>query len=101
MFQTYVILFEASMASMKKPPFIHDIQLNFHPGFVISEKSITFTEIKSERIMQVHNLALTNSLFSNFLSEMRNVNVQQDRMRFRRNMERTGEILAYELSKTL
>jgi uracil phosphoribosyltransferase len=52
-------------------------------------------------MIHVHNLALTNSLFSNFLSEMRNVNVQHDRMRFRRNMERAGEILAYELSKTL
>jgi uracil phosphoribosyltransferase len=52
-------------------------------------------------MIHVHNFALTHSLFSNFLSEMRNVHVQQDRMRFRRNMERAGEILAYELSKTL
>lgn len=52
-------------------------------------------------MIQVHNFALTNSVFSNFLSEMRNVEVQNDRMRFRRNMERVGEIFAYEISKTL
>jgi uracil phosphoribosyltransferase len=76
-------------------------ELNLSLFFVVSEKSFTFTKIKSNSHMQVHNLALTNSLFSNFLSEMRNIDVQLDRMRFRRNMERTGEILAYEISKTL
>lgn len=52
-------------------------------------------------MIQVHNLSNSNSIFSSFLAEMRNVNVQQDRMRFRRNMERAGEIMAYEISKTL
>lgn len=42
-----------------------------------------------------------NSIAHQFLSEMRDIHVQTDAMRFRRNMERVGEILAYEISKTL
>lgn len=47
------------------------------------------------------NLSDTNSLVGEWLSEIRSVDVQTDRMRFRRNMERLGEIAAYEISKTL
>ncbi|MGN7821771.1 uracil phosphoribosyltransferase [Chitinophaga sp. 22536] len=47
------------------------------------------------------NLSETNSLVGEWLSEIRNVDIQQDRMRFRRNMERLGEVAAYEISKTL
>ncbi|MEY4593987.1 MAG: uracil phosphoribosyltransferase [Bacteroidota bacterium] len=49
----------------------------------------------------VHNLGLSNSLMNQFVAELRNVEVQQDRMRFRRNLERIGEIIAYEISKLL
>jgi uracil phosphoribosyltransferase len=49
----------------------------------------------------IHNLSKTNSIFNQFTSELRNIYVQKDRMRFRRNLERMGEILAYEISKTL
>lgn len=49
----------------------------------------------------VHVLTATPSIANEFLAELRNVQVQQDRMRFRRNLERVGEILAYEVSKTL
>ncbi|NBC82345.1 MAG: uracil phosphoribosyltransferase [Bacteroidetes bacterium] len=42
-----------------------------------------------------------NSIINNFLLQMRDVNLQQDRMRFRRNLERIGEIFAYEISKAL
>ena len=49
----------------------------------------------------VINLSEQHSLVSNWVSELRNVNVQQDRMRFRRNLERIGEIAAYEISKTM
>ena len=49
----------------------------------------------------VHNLGEHNSLVTQFISEIRSVNIQQDRMRFRRNLERIGEIVAYEISKTL
>ena len=49
----------------------------------------------------VFNLAETPSLGNQFVAEIRDVSIQQDRMRFRRNMERLGEVLAYEISKTL
>ncbi len=48
-----------------------------------------------------HNLSKTNSIFSQFLTEIRDANIQKDGMRFRRNMERIGEVFAYEISKTL
>ena len=47
------------------------------------------------------DLSKNPSVAHHFIAEMRNTNVQNDRMRFRRNMERLGEILAYELSKHL
>ncbi len=49
----------------------------------------------------VHILGLSNSIFNQYIAEIRDVNVQNDSMRFRRNMERMGEIIAYEISKTL
>ncbi len=42
-----------------------------------------------------------NSILNQFIAELRDVNVQNDAMRFRRNLERIGEIFAYEISKTL
>jgi len=51
--------------------------------------------------MKVHNFAEQPSLVSQYLAEMRDINIQGDRLRFRRNLERLGEIFAYELSKTL
>jgi uracil phosphoribosyltransferase len=47
------------------------------------------------------NLSKQNSVFNRFISEIRNIEVQNDSMRFRRNMERIAEILGYELSKEL
>jgi uracil phosphoribosyltransferase len=49
----------------------------------------------------VINLGDNNSLFNQYLSEIRDQNVQADSMRFRKNMERVGEIFAYEISKKL
>lgn len=49
----------------------------------------------------VINLSEKHSLVSNWLSELRDVDVQQDRLRFRRNLEKIGEISAYEISKNL
>jgi len=49
----------------------------------------------------VINLSENHSLISNWISELRDVTVQSDRMRFRRNLERIGEIAAYEISKVL
>ena len=50
--------------------------------------------------MQIHYLSESNSILNHFLGQIRNVNVQNDRMRFRRNIERIGEIMAYEMSKS-
>jgi uracil phosphoribosyltransferase len=46
-------------------------------------------------------LSKTNTIANHFLAELRDINIQNDAMRFRKNMERLGEILAYEISKTL
>ncbi|WP_062056808.1 uracil phosphoribosyltransferase [Aquimarina longa] len=51
--------------------------------------------------MIIHNLGLENSILNQFVLELRSVDIQKDRMRFRKNIERIGEILSYELSKTL
>ncbi len=49
----------------------------------------------------IHILGDENSIFNEFLSEIRSRDVQIDSMRFRRNLERLGEIFAYEISKTM
>lgn len=51
--------------------------------------------------MEIYHLLDQNSIANKFIAELRDVNVQKDMMRFRRNIERIGEILAYELSKEL
>ncbi|HTJ14379.1 MAG TPA: uracil phosphoribosyltransferase [Dinghuibacter sp.] len=51
--------------------------------------------------MAVVNLSTAHSLVTNWIAELRSVDVQTDRMRFRRNLERLGEVFAYEISKTL
>jgi len=49
----------------------------------------------------VQVIGAKNSIFNQFISEIRDVTIQKDSMRFRRNIERMGEIMAYEISKTL
>ena len=49
----------------------------------------------------VINLSKEHSLVSNWVAELRDVNIQHDRMRFRRNLERIGEVAAYEISRRL
>ncbi|MBT4218132.1 MAG: uracil phosphoribosyltransferase [Flavobacteriales bacterium] len=51
--------------------------------------------------MRVIKLGKQNSIFNHFIREIRDVNVQRDSMRFRRNIERIGEIFAYEISKEM
>ncbi|WP_203296087.1 uracil phosphoribosyltransferase [Luteirhabdus pelagi] len=51
--------------------------------------------------MTLHDFTNAPSVLQRFVTELRNTETQQDRMRFRKNIERIGEILAYELSKTL
>jgi uracil phosphoribosyltransferase len=49
----------------------------------------------------VHHLSEKHSLLSNWIAELRDVQIQKDRMRFRRNIERIGEVIAYEMSKQM
>lgn len=51
--------------------------------------------------MKVINLGKKDTIFSHFISEIRDVNIQTDSMRFRRNIERIGEVFAYEISKVM
>jgi len=51
--------------------------------------------------MHIRYLSENHSILSHFLGQIRNVEVQKDSMRFRRNIERIGEIMAYEISKEL
>ena len=52
-------------------------------------------------MIEVKNLEKLDSLFNPIMAEIRDAEIQQDRMRFRRNLERIGEIMAYEISKTM
>ena len=49
----------------------------------------------------IHELSKVNSIFNHFIGEIRDIEVQKDSMRFRKNMERISEIMAHEMSKTL
>lgn len=51
--------------------------------------------------MKIINLSENNSILNQYVAEIRNIQVQNDRLRFRRNIERIGEVMAYEISKTL
>lgn len=51
--------------------------------------------------MNVHYLTENNSVLNHYLAQIRDVTVQKDSMRFRKNIERIGGIMAYEISKTL
>jgi uracil phosphoribosyltransferase len=49
----------------------------------------------------IYDFSKKNSVMQHYVAELRDLNIQNDRMRFRRNLERVGEILAYEISKNL
>lgn len=51
--------------------------------------------------MKIINLCENNSILNQFIAEIRDQKIQKDSMRFRRNLERIGEIFAYEISKNL
>ena len=51
--------------------------------------------------MKIHHLSEKNSVLNHFLGEIRDQDIQKDRLRFRTNIERIGEIMAYEMSKEL
>ncbi|WP_294823959.1 uracil phosphoribosyltransferase [uncultured Flavobacterium sp.] len=51
--------------------------------------------------MHIHYLSEDNSILNHFLAQIRDVEVQRDRMRFRKNITRIGEVMAYEISREL
>ena len=51
-------------------------------------------------MIEIHNLEKNDSVFNQYMAELRDAVIQQDRMRFRRNLERIGQIMAYEISKS-
>ncbi len=51
--------------------------------------------------MDIIDFSQERTILNQFVAELRDVNVQQDRQRFRRNLERTGELMAYEISKRM
>jgi len=51
--------------------------------------------------MKIVNIGNSNTIFNHFISEIRDVKIQNDSMRFRRNIERIGEVFAYEISKEM
>jgi uracil phosphoribosyltransferase len=61
----------------------------------------SITKHKNAKQGMIVNLSQQHSLISNFVAELRDEALQSDRMRFRRNLERIGEIAAYEISKVL
>lgn len=52
-------------------------------------------------MIEIRNLGMDDSLFNEAVAEIRDAQIQQDRLRFRHNLERVGEIMAYEISKTM
>ena len=51
--------------------------------------------------MNIHYISEENSILNHFLAQLRDINIQKDSMRFRKNIERIGEVMAYEMSKKL
>lgn len=51
--------------------------------------------------MEIIDFGKQNTIINKFIEELRDIRIQQDRARFRRNLERIGEVMAYEISKTL
>ena len=51
--------------------------------------------------MKIINFAEQNTIINRYVAELRDVSIQRDRLRFRRNLERIGEAMAFEISKTL
>ena len=64
---------------------------------------ILFTSIfvaNPNTMIRINNLEKTDSVFNQYMAELRDALIQQDRMRYRRNLERIGEVMAYEISKS-
>lgn len=51
--------------------------------------------------MEIYNVGDSHTIFNSFITQIRDVNIQKDSLRFRRNLERIGEVFSYEISKKL
>lgn len=71
----------------------------FSARLIYKEKIVIFAKIFCD--MRVINLSKSVSIFNQYLAEIRDEKIQKDSLRFRRNLQRFGEIFAYEISKTL
>lgn len=69
-------------------------------GIIIGYKIVTLLS-QNLIIMTIHDFSQQNSLVNQYISEIRDVDYQQNKLLFRKNMERIGEILSYEMSKIL
>jgi uracil phosphoribosyltransferase len=73
--------------------------------FLLLQSCLSKTDVKIKNLIQIQkmviNLSQQHSLISNWIGELRDAEIQKDRMRFRRNLERIGEVAAYEISKVL
>ena len=59
-----------------------------------------FVANTTNTMIKINNLEKADSVFNQYMAELRDAVIQQDRMRFRRNLERIGQIMAYEISKS-
>ena len=68
---------------------------------LLYHQKLNFILDKNTKMPTVINFQDSNSIYNTFLSELRDKNIQSDAMRFRRNLERLGEISALEISRHL
>jgi len=68
---------------------------------MVKNKDIFVLRKQNHNPMKVINLGEKNSLLNSFVAQMRDIHIQKDSMRFRMNLERLGNIFAYEISQTL
>jgi uracil phosphoribosyltransferase len=71
-----------------------------HQGHSL-KRSFAYDFLKHKKKMQVINFAEQNSIINHYMAELRDKNYQKNRITFRHNVERIGEMMAFELSKTL
>ena len=76
------------------------LQKNEKKSPIFHNNNATLHDLKNGKVMFI-NLGEQNSIFNQYLIEIRDCAIQKDSMRFRRNMERMGEIFAYEISKKM
>jgi uracil phosphoribosyltransferase len=67
----------------------------------IDGEMVYFAHKNTISVMKIINFTETNSVLNQYVAEIRDTQIQSDRLRFRRNIERIGEMMAYEISKTL